>query len=134
MEIFKRILIIIIFVAFFVFIITLQGCRTIEKIEYVTKYDTCYVSKEVKDSVYLKDSIYVYTKADTVYFTKYKERVRYITKTDTVFKASVDTLIQNKEVIKEVEKKRPVRDFFAIFGIAGILAIIGIMLYKLKIK
>lgn len=134
MEIFKRILIIIIFVAFFIFVITFQGCGTIEKIEYVTKYDTCYVSKEAKDSVYLKDSIYVYTKADTVYFTKYKEKVRYITKIDTVFKASVDTLIQNSIEYKEIEKKRPARDCFSIFGIAGILVIIGIMLYKLKTK
>lgn len=132
MEILKRILIIVIFTAFFVFVITFQGCRAIGKTGYVTKYDTCCISKEVKDSVYLKDSVYVCTKADTVYFTKYKERVRYITKTDTVFNASADTLIQNKEVIKEVEKKRPVRDCFAVLGIAGILAITGIMLYKLK--
>lgn len=132
MEKIKRILIIIIVIAFFMFLMSIQGCKTVEKIEYRTVYDTCYVSKEVKDSIFVRDSIYIYSKADTVYYIKWKERVKYLVKTDTIFKTSTDTLIQNKEIIKEVEKKRPIRNIFAWIGLFSIIVIVGYFLWKVK--
>ena len=134
MELFKRILIILIFLAFFVLVLTFPGCKTIEKIEYRTIYDTCYVSKIEHDSVFVKDSVYIYSKSDTVYYIKFKERVKYLTRTDTIFKSSVDTLYVNKEIVKEVEKKRPVRDFLAKFCIINIIGFILILAIYLKFK
>jgi len=113
METFKRILLILMFVAFITFLLTFNGCKTVEKVEYVNNYDTVYLSKVEKDSVYLKDSVYIYSKADTVYYIKWKEKIKYLVKTDTIFKASNDTLIVNKEIIKEVEKKRRTRDILS---------------------
>lgn len=132
METFKRILLILMFVAFITFLLIFNGCKTVEKVEYVNNYDTVYLSKVEKDSVYLKDSVYIYSKADTVFYIKWKEKVKYLFKTDTVFKTYTDTLIQNKVEYKEVEKKRPVRDVFAIFGLVSLLTIAGIFLYRLK--
>lgn len=130
MELVKRLLIIIIFLAFMILIFSLPGCKVIEKVEYRTVYDTCYVSKIEHDSVFVKDSVYIYSKSDTVYYVKWKERVKYLTKTDTIFKTSTDTLIQNKEIIKEVEKKRPARDFMAKFGVLSFLALIAFVMLK----
>lgn len=132
METFKRILLILMFAAFMTLLFTMPSCRTIEKVEYVHHYDTVYLSKVEKDSVYLKDSIYIYSKADTVYFIKWKERIKYLVKTDTIFKASNDTLIINKVEYKEVEKKRRTRDIFAIFGLVSFLTLVGYVFYKIK--
>lgn len=130
MELVKRLLITIIFLAFIITILFLPGCKVIEKVEYRTAYDTCYVSKIEHDSVFIKDSVYIYSKSDTVYYIKWKERVKYLTKTDTIFKTSTDTLIQNNEIIKEVEKKRPARDIMAKFGVLSFLALIALIVLK----
>lgn len=130
MELVKRLLIIIIVLAFMITILSLQGCKVIEKVEYRTVYDTCYISKIEHDSVFVKDSVYIYSKSDTVYYIKWKERVKYLTKTDTIFRVSKDTLYLNNEIIKEVEKKRPVRDFMAKFGVLSFLALIALIALK----
>lgn len=132
MEKIKRILIMVIVISFFMFLFSIQGCKTVEKIEYRTVYDTCYVSKQVKDSIFVRDSVYIYSKADTVYYIKWKERVKYLVKTDTIFKTYTDTLVQNKEIIKEVEKKRPIRNIFAWIGFFSIIVVVGYFLWKVK--
>lgn len=132
METLKRILMMIILAAFLVLLLTFPGCKTIERVEYVNHYDTVYLSKVEKDSVYLKDSVYIYSKADTVYYIKWKERIKYLVKTDTIFKTHTDTLIQNKVEYKEVEKKRRTRDIFAIFGLVSFLTLVGYVFYKIK--
>lgn len=119
-------------VCIIVFLFTFPGCKTIEKVEYVNSYDTVYLSKAERDSVYLKDSVYIYSKVDTVFYVKWKERIKYLTKTDTIFKASNDTLIVNSIEFKEVEKKRPTRDILAILGVVSLLGLICFILYKLK--
>lgn len=79
----------------------LCGCRT----EYVpletVKYDSLMITKLMRDSVYVRDSIYLREKGDTVY--KYKDRYVY------VYKNLVDTFymekIREKEVPVPVERK-----------------------------
>ena len=74
-----------------VMLMTLTGCRSVRYVP-VTEYRDRYVSKTdsfVKtDSVYLHDSVSVFTKGDTVYIAKihFKDRFKivYHTKTDTV--------------------------------------------------
>lgn len=122
----------VILAAFVTLLFTMPSCKTVEKVEYVNHYDTVYINKVEKDSVYLKDSVYIYSKSDTVYYVKWKERIKYLTKIDTIFKASNDTLIVNSIEYKEVEKKRPVRNGFAIFGLISLLSLIGLILYKIK--
>ncbi len=104
METLKRILIIIITISFFVFMLTIQGCRTIEYVPVHTN-DTVYVNNYIRDSIKEKDSVYVYQNQDTVYI--YREKL--------AFKDRLvhDTIIYNRyvekpleiEKIVEVEKK-----------------------------
>lgn len=69
----------------------LTGCKSVKYVP-VTEYRDRYVSRTDSflkvDSVYLHDSVAVYTKGDTVFTTKtrYKDRLKYVynTKTDTV--------------------------------------------------
>ena len=79
----------------------LTSCRT----EYVpvesVRYDSVMIEKLMRDSVFVRDSVYLREKGDTVF--KYKDRFVY------VYKNRVDTFfaekIREKEVPVPVERK-----------------------------
>lgn len=110
-----------------VMLVMLTGCRSVKYVP-VTEYR--YVSKTdsfIKtDSVYLHDSVSVFTKGDTVYMTKtrYKDRIRlvYHTKTDTV--AVHDSIPYPVKV--EVEKRQSAIDklLTGLGKIAGMLLVV----------
>ena len=76
----------------------LCGCRT----EYVpvesVRYDSLMIEKLMRDSVFVRDSVYLQEKGDTVF--KYKDRFVY------VYKNRVDTFFAEK--IREIEVPVPV--------------------------
>lgn len=110
-------------------LVALTGCRSVKYIP-VTEYRDRYVSKTdsfIKtDSVYLHDSVSVFTKGDTVYIakTRYKDRFKivYHTKTDTV--AVHDSIPYPVKV--EVEKGQSAIDkvFVWLGKMAGILLVV----------
>lgn len=112
-------------------LISMSSCtqtKYVEKMLEVVKRDTLYQVKIKRDSIHLKDSIYlnVYTKGDTVYRDKYRERIQYINKlkTDTVYKSKVDTVYKNVTVEKIVQS--PGTWFFDLVKfIAAILLLVG---------
>lgn len=53
--------------------------------------DTLRLTALRVDSVFMHDSIAVMLRGDTVYITKYRDRFRYRTHTDTVYKSVIDT-------------------------------------------
>ena len=79
----------------------LCGCRT----EYIpiesVRYDSVMIEKLMRDSVFVRDSVYLKEKGDTIY--KYKDKYVY------VYKNRVDTFymekIREKEVPVPVERK-----------------------------
>ena len=80
------------------FLLLLCGCRT----EYVpvesVRYDSVMIEKLMRDSVFVRDSVYLKEKGDTVF--KYKDRFVY------VYKNRVDTFFAEK--IREIEVPVPV--------------------------
>ncbi len=134
METIKRILVIIIVCAAILFLMTIQGCRTIERVEYVHHYDTVRIVDRQIDSVYFKDSTYVFSNNDTVYSTKYIDRFHYKYIHDTLYRSTTDTLVQEKEIEKvvEVEKNTPVKNIFAWLGFFASVIVIGYLLYHFK--
>ena len=90
------------FIAFWIslclFTMFLCSCRT----EYVpiesVRYDSVMIEKLLRDSVFVRDSVYLKEKGDTVY--KYKDRFVY------VYKNRVDTFFAEK--IREIEVPVPV--------------------------
>lgn len=112
-------------------LISMSSCtqtKYVDKMVEVVKRDTLYQVKIKRDSIHLKDSIYlnVYTKGDTVYRNKYRERVQYINKLkiDTVYKSKVDTVYKNVTVEKIVQN--PGTWFFDLVKfIAAILLLVG---------
>lgn len=61
-------------------------------VETVTHHtDTLRITALRVDSVIQRDSVAVIQRGDTVYVTKYRDRFRYRDRTDTLYKAVVDT-------------------------------------------
>lgn len=79
------------------FLLLLSGCR---QVEYVTvdriHTDTLYQKVAVRDSVFMRDSIYLHEwmKGDTVFVekTRWKESVKELLRVDTVYKVRVDSI------------------------------------------
>lgn len=80
------------------FCLMVCGCRT----EYIPveslRYDSLVVAKLVHDSVYVRDSVFVRERGDTVY--KYKDKYVY------VYKTRVDTFFTER--VRDVEIPVPV--------------------------
>lgn len=117
--------------------LVLGGCKTkyvsVPEIhtEYITRVDTTVR----RDSVYLKDSVYVERKGDTLYVNKTLYRDRY----HNIYKVKKDTVVKRDSVNVaypvEKEMSRSERlfvamgKFFAALVIA-LLFVIGVKLYK----
>ena len=83
----------------------IAGCKQIEYIavpEYHT--DTLRETRNIRDSIYLHDSIHVKELGDTVWIERWHTSYRDRLKTDTVYHSRVDSVPFPVEVKKEVAK------------------------------
>ncbi len=80
------------------FVILMCSCKTEYVPLEVVRYDSVMIEKLMRDSVFVRDSVYLQEKGDTIY--KYKDRFVY------VYKNRVDTFFAEK--IREVEVPVPV--------------------------
>ena len=97
--------------------------------------DTLIQTKVQKDSVWLHDSIHVSEKGDTIriekWHTRYIERLSH----DTLYVAKRDSVPVPYEVTKEVPSKlSSVQVGLMVIGLFAILALILVVVYKLKRK
>lgn len=110
------------------------SCATRTRIEYVDRENVRYVSSVLHDTLvqHTHDSVFhtIYASGDTVYNTKYVERVKWrekaVVRVDTMWRDSLVT--QYKE--KRVEKKIIPRWCYASLCVWVIVLIIGI--FKIK--
>lgn len=90
----------IILIAFLLLIIS--GCKTKEIIVPTEKTVIEYRDQLRIDSVYNRDTLYLFTKNDTVYLQSIKWRERF--KVDTVSVVKIDSIPYPVEVVTEVNK------------------------------
>ncbi|MCL2650310.1 MAG: hypothetical protein FWD60_04685 [Candidatus Azobacteroides sp.] len=83
----------ILFISFFLFV----GCKT--KYIPVEQTHTEYLDRFVRDSIYMRDSIYIHEKGDTVFY--YRDRYVYVNKIkhDSIY--IHDSIPYEVQVIKE---------------------------------
>ena len=116
------------------FILMFSSCKQTEYIEVpVETVKTEYIVK--KDSVYLRDSINVFTevKGDTVYINKIKYQLKESVRTDTLVRtASIPVVVKVKEYV-EVNKLYTWQRLLIYLGGVGIVVLIGYILCKIKI-
>lgn len=113
------------------------SCRSVEYVPCETiKHDTTYINKLIKDSIYLKDSVYIHSKNDTVFVEKYK--YQYIDKVvrDTSYVVKSDTISVPYPVEKRLTRWQQLK--LDIGGISigiiiiTILVVVGRAVYFLK--
>lgn len=120
---------IIIYAVFF----ALVGCSA-PKVVYVPQTEKEYVYAEKIDTTIIRDSIYITEKqqGDTIYINKveYRDRYRYINRTDTLVKVDTVGVPYPVEKIVKVEKKSFIKDFFMYVGIIYLLVQILFLILK----
>lgn len=97
---------------------------------------TSYIHDTRIDSVYVKDSVDMYVRDDTVFIYKERVRYKYLNKTDTVIKTDTIPQIVKVEAIKEVEVNHIKWYQRVLMWIGGIVSLIlaGYVIYKIKLK
>ena len=94
-------LIVIFLIAIFTAILVCS-CSTVKYVPVETvKTDSVRVVDVQRDSIYVRDSVLIRTKADTVYVTKWRTEYREALKVDTFLVQRVDSI----NTIVEVEKR-----------------------------
>lgn len=123
-------------ILFLLFIILLLGsCKVKEKIVEVPipqiKTEIKYIDKVKYDSIYLKDSVYIIQRGDTVYNTKvaYRYKYKYLKDTVTVNKTDTITKLQKVIEIKIKNQLNVVQKILIYIGLFSILLFL-IILYK----
>ena len=117
-------------------ILTLSSCKTIQYVpvetvrtEYKTKVDT-FIQK---DSCVIKDSVYIHSKGDTVWFekwhTKYIDRWKEVIKVDTLIKT--DSIQVPYPVEKKLSRWQQIKMDTGGIAIGGCVVLLLLLLYKL---
>lgn len=120
---------------------TLTGCTSVQyvPVESVT-HDSIYISRVERDSIHVHDSIYmeVVSKADTIYQTKYVQKVIYrdALRTDTMVVERVDTIRLPYPVERQLSKWEKIKLDFGgmLLGGIGIFALSAVALWLLRRK
>ena len=123
-------------ILFLLFMTLLLGsCKVKEKIVEVPipqiKTEIKYIDKVKYDSIYLKDSVYIVQKGDTIYNNKVAYRYKYKYLKDTVIVNKTDTIIKLQKVteIKVKNQLNVVQKILMYIGLFSLLMFI-IIIYK----
>lgn len=82
-----------------------SSCRSVKYVPVeVVKYDTTYINKMQRDSIYQLDSIYIRDKGDTILITKTKYIYRDKLVRDTVFVSHTDSIQVPYPVEKQLSR------------------------------
>ena len=116
-------------------ILLLDSCKVNEKIVEVPipqiKTEIKYIDKVKYDSIYLKDSVYIVQKGDTIYNNKGAYRYKYKYFKDTVIVNKTDTITRLHKVIEIKVKNQlnTVQKILMYIGLFSLLMFI-IIIYK----
>lgn len=123
-------------ILFLLFMTLLLGsCKVKEKLVEVPvpqiKTEIKYIDKVKYDSIYLKDSVYIIQKGDTVYNNKvaYRYKYKYLKDTITINKADTITRLQKVTEIKVKNQLNVVQKILMYIGLFSLLMFI-IIIYK----
>lgn len=89
------------------------------------KTDSIYIKQFERDSVYFRDSVYVHTKADTVFLNRIQYKYREIILRDTMRVVKCDTTTIIREVPREFTKLQTLKMNVG----AGVLYAVPIILF-----
>lgn len=71
---------------------TFSGCSHRYILVETVKHDSIFLAKIQKDSIFVKDSVYIKEKGDTVFVDKFKYIYQEVQKTDTLYISRTDSI------------------------------------------
>lgn len=96
-----------------------------------------WLTKKVHDSIYLRDSIFVEKKGDTIYLNKWRTQYRERLIHDTIIVETTDTLrikeVANKEVVKSPSFFQMWRAYIIGAVVMLLIAVCAFVAHKLKL-
>lgn len=100
----------------------LAGCSSHQYIPVESvRYDSIFLSKMQKDSIFVHDSLFIKEKGDTVFVDKYKYVYKTIIKTDTMTIERVDSIRVSFPVEKKLSRWQQVKMDFGGYLMAGVV-------------
>lgn len=113
------------------------SCRTVKYVPVETvRTDTVYSNYSRMDSIFVRDSVYIKQKGDTVTEFRYKYVYKYKDRIDTLYISSRDTVSVPYPVEKELtawqQTKVNYGGWAMVIVFVFILVVVGKMVYKLK--
>ena len=117
--------------------VVLVSCRSIQYVPVETvRFDTTYINKVQRDSIYKFDSIYVRDKGDTVWLERYKYLFVDKAVHDTIYINRADSVQVPYPVEKKLTKWQQFRLDVGGYAICTVIVLIlvavGYLIYKLK--
>lgn len=115
--------------------VLLAGCKTKERVVTVetVRVDTLQEIRNVRDSIWLHDSILVREKGDTVIYEKWHTAYRDRWRTDTVYKSRTDSVPVPYPVVQEV-KAPPTKMEKGLMGLGGLVLVGGGVILVLWVR
>lgn len=108
-------------------VILLSGCRPTQIItdNNTETHDTIVQIHQTRDSIFIKDSIFVKKANDTVFVDRWHERFRYLIKRDTIY--------QTRDSVQYKVIKRTVTEYRTPWWCRGglLLLLLGVVLFLL---
>lgn len=122
-----------------IIMLLLVSCKTVYVPVETEKVRTEYVTTEKIDSIYVKDSLYIKEKNDTILIYKEKIRYQYKMLTDTIIKTdSIPyTIIKPEYEYIETNRLYWYQKFLMGFGTIAIIVLflyLGYLIFKLKFR
>lgn len=111
------------------------SCRTIQYVPVGTvKTETEYVDRWRRDSVHVRDSVFVLVKGDTVYIDKYKTIYKDRIFRDTTYIERIDTTRIPYPVEKQLTRWQSVKMEAGGFALGGMAIILLLLIIKFSRK
>lgn len=111
------------------------SCRSIQYVPVETvKTETEYVDRWKRDSIHVRDSVFVLVKGDTVYIDKYKTIYKYRISHDTTYVERVDTTRVPYPVEKQLTRWQSVKMEAGGFAIGGMAIVLVLLIIKFSRK
>lgn len=104
-----------------------SSCRTIKYVPVETvRHDSIYIYQVKTDSVYHRDSVYIWDRGDTVLVYRDRYIYKYINQTDTLFRLKVDSVQVPYEVERQLTRWGQMKMDFGGW-VLGVLVIVIIL-------
>lgn len=111
--------------------ICIWSCRSVQYVPVESvRYDSVYLSKQVTDSIYVKDSVLI-VKGDTITEYRYRYIYQYKDRTDTIYVNRTDTIREPYPVEAKLTRWQQIKQDVGGISMFAFIIIIAIFVFRI---